>query len=202
MLKERNNAFTTSVHDVIGDHKKAIVRGESINEEDLYYNTFFESGKEIEGLTYPWDKDLEDVPLHKQDDKTMEDLDKYIGAQVVLPGKDRVEVLCKVKGRKRDANRILIGECNGNPILDSCIFQVEHLDGQVEEYATNVIAESLMRNVDDKGYDIGWIDEIVDHRKRNTALTALEGFVTSGTTRKPVITTKGWDIQVKEGWIF
>ena len=63
--KERIDAFTTSVHDVIGDHKKAIVQGEAINEEDLYYDAFFESRKEIKGLTYPWDKDLEDVPLHK-----------------------------------------------------------------------------------------------------------------------------------------
>ena len=74
---------------------------------------------------------------------------------------------------------------------------MEHLDGQVEEYATNVIMELLMSNVDDKGYDIGWIDEIVDHRKRDMALSTSEGFVISGTTRKPVITMKGWDIQVK-----
>ena len=74
---------------------------------------------------------------------------------------------------------------------------MEHPDGQVEEYMTNVIAESLMSNVDDEGYDVGWIDKIVDHRKRDTALSTSEGFVISGTTKKPVITTKGWDIQVK-----
>ena len=102
-----------------------------------------------------------------------------------------------MKGRKRDASGNLIGERNDNPILDTCIYQVEHLDGRVEEYVTNMIAELLMSNVDDKWYDVGWIDEIVDHRKRDMALSTLEGFVISGTTRKPVITTKGWDIQVK-----
>ena len=96
----------------------------------------------------------------------MEDLDEYIGAQVLLPGKDGVEVLCKVKGRKRNANGCLISERKDNPILDTRIFQVEHPDGRVVEYATNVIAESLMRNVDKEGYDVGWIDEIIDHRKQ------------------------------------
>ena len=127
----------------------------------------------------------------------MEDLDEYIGAQVVLPGKDGIEVLCKVKGRKRDSSGNLIGERNNNPILDTHIFQVEHLDGWVEEYATNMITESLMSKVDDEGYDVGWINEIVDHRKRDTALSTWEGFVISRITKKPVISTKGWDIQVK-----
>ena len=127
----------------------------------------------------------------------MEDLNKYIGAQVILPGKDGIEVLCKVRGRKRDSSGNLIGERNDNPILDTQIFQVEHLDGRAEEYATNVIAESLMSNVDDEGYDVGWIDEIVDHRRKDRASSASKGFVISGTTKKPVITTKGWDIQVK-----
>ena len=38
---------------------------------------------------------------------------------------------------------------------------------------------------------------MVDHHKNHTALNASEGYVTSGTTSKPVITTKGWDLQVR-----
>ena len=102
-----------------------------------------------------------------------------------------------MKGRKRNADGVAIGEYHQNPILDTCIFQVEHPDGRVEEYVTNVIAESLMGNIDDQGYDVGWIDEILDHRKRDTALLASEGYVMSGTKKKPVITTKGWEIQVQ-----
>ena len=59
---------------------------------------------------------------------------------------------------------------------------------------TNVIAESLLSNVNEEGFDIGWIDEVVDHHRKDSALSTSEGFVTSGTTSKPVITTKGWDI--------
>ena len=74
---------------------------------------------------------------------------------------------------------------------------MEHLDGRIEEYSTNVIAESLMSNVDKEGYNIGWIDEVIDHRKKDTALSPSEGFVTTGTVSKPVVTTKGWDLQVR-----
>ena len=45
-LKERINEFTNSVHDVIGNYGRAIVQGETVNEEDLYYDVFFEEGKE------------------------------------------------------------------------------------------------------------------------------------------------------------
>ena len=124
-LKERMAAFTDSVHDVIGNHRWAIVQGESINEEDLYYDAFFETGKELEGITYPYDMELKDIPLHKQDDQMQADLDEYINAKVLLPNKDGIEVLCKVKGRKRDAEGNAVGDYHQNPILDTRIFQVE-----------------------------------------------------------------------------
>ena len=53
-----------------------------------------------------------------------------------------------------------------------------------------------MSNVDEEGYDIGWIDEIIDHWRKDTVLSTSEGFVMTGTSSKPVITTKGWDLQV------
>ena len=54
-----------------------------------------------------------------------------------------------------------------------------------------------MSNVDEEGYDVGWINEIIDHRKKDMALSASEGFVITGTTSKPVVTTKGWDLQIR-----
>ena len=58
--------FTSSLHDVIGDHNQAIVQGEIINEEDIYYDVFFDNSEELEGVTYPWDKDLENILLMDQ----------------------------------------------------------------------------------------------------------------------------------------
>ena len=122
-MKGRIDQFTSSLHDVIGDHNRAIVWGEVINEEDIYYDAFFDNSEELEGTTYPSDKDLEDVPLMDQNNNTMKDLDKYIGAQVVMPGRDGIEVLCHVKGWKWDVNGEGIGQYNPNTILDTRIFK-------------------------------------------------------------------------------
>ena len=53
-----------------------------------------------------------------------------------------------------------------------------------------------MSNVDEDGYNVGCIDKIVDHQRKDTVLSTSEGFVMTGTSSKPVITTKGWDLQV------
>ena len=192
-LKERMDRFTKSVDDVIGNHSKAVIQGETVNDDDVYNDSLYFDPRD-DDITYPWDDELVDVPLHEEDEAYLSVLDEYINANVVLPGKDGVEVLCKVKGRKRDSNGSLVGKYNQNPILDTRVFNVEHPDGRVEEYATNVLAESLMANVDDDGYDLGLVEEIVDHKKTDKAISVSEGFTDKG---KPVITTKGWSVRIK-----
>jgi hypothetical protein len=204
-IKQQMAKFDASVHDTIGDHNKAIVRGETINEDKVYYDAFFDTEKDDE-VTWPWEKELEELPLADQDATAMDDLDNYIGSNIVLPGKDGEPVLTVVKGRKRGINGELIGESNSNPILDTRIFHVEFPDGHLEEYSTNKIAEALYSQTDDEGNSTGLLHEICDHRKSDKAIKIADGFVTSGSTPKPVITTKGWDmkIQWKDGsydWI-
>ena len=96
----------------------------------MYYDVFFKTGKEIEGLTYPYDMELKDIPLSKEDEQQLTDLDEYIGARVLLLDKEGVEVRCKVKGRKQDADGQAIGVYHQNPI-HTRIFQVEHPDGRI-----------------------------------------------------------------------
>ena len=195
-IKEQMTAFTTSVSDAIGDHKKAIVRGENINDDELYHDAFFDSPTDDDN-TWPWETELNDLPLQDQDVTTLEELDKYIGVNIVLPGKDGEPVLTVVKGLKRGLNGELIGTKNDNPILDTRIFHVEFPDGHLEEYSTNKIAESLYSQVDEEGYSTGTISEICDHRKSDKAIPVSRGFVTSGNTQKPIITTKGWDLKIR-----
>ena len=84
-----------------------------------------------------------------------------------------------------------------NPILDTRIFVVEFPDGRCEEYTTNIIAESILANVDDNGFDTGLFDKIVDHMRNNKAISIKDGYVMSGTMQKPVITNKGWKIKIR-----
>ena len=66
----------------------------------MYYDAFFKNRKEVKGITYLFDMELKDIPMHEQEDQLQTDLDEYINAKVLLPNKDGIEALCKVKGRK------------------------------------------------------------------------------------------------------
>jgi hypothetical protein len=195
ILKEQMANFTESVHGEIGDHNKAVVKGETITEDDIYFNVFFDD-KSDEDITWPWEKELEELPLAEETEASLETLDKYINTNVILPGRDGLEVLAKVKSRKRDHNRKAIGNKNENPILDTRVYNVEFPDGHLEEYSTNKIAEALYSQIDEEGYNTGIIKEICEHKKSDAAIPISEGFVGEGSKHKPVITTKGWKFKI------
>jgi hypothetical protein len=195
-LKERMNNFDCSIKDIIGNHDHAIVNSEVLNNDDVYCDALFLPPEESATLN-PWDDTFAKLEDFEENENTLKVLDEYLGANVCLPGNDGDEVLCKVKGRKRDTNGIPIGERNNNPILDSRIFQVEFPDGHIEEYSTNVIAEAILSQADEDGNNYGILEEIVEHRRRDCAVPMSEGYTLVGTNRKPVITTKGWDLKVR-----
>ena len=76
------------------------------------------------------------------EDVMPEAYDLYLNAEVLLPRGDGLKT-GKVKRRKRDADGELRGLANNNPILDTRTYEVEFPDGQVTEYAANVIAENM-----------------------------------------------------------
>jgi hypothetical protein len=39
-------------------------------------------------ITYPWDTELEELVLSDQSDASIAQLDEYVGAQMVIPGKN------------------------------------------------------------------------------------------------------------------
>ena len=142
LLKEQMKKFTDKLHKEIGDHSKAIIKGETLSEDNIYYDAFYNTTDE-DGITWLWEKELEELPLKDETEASLEELDQYINTHVVLPGQDGLEVLvAKVASRKQDHNGKAIGEAT-NPILDTRVYQVQFPDSHVEEYATNKIAETL-----------------------------------------------------------
>ena len=82
--------------------------------------------------------------------------------------------------------------------MNTAVYQVETPDGNIHEYTANIIAERLWDQVDDDGWDYGLLHKIIDHRKNEDAVPLSKGFIeTSGGARRRVITTKGWDFQVR-----
>ena len=97
--------FTSSVDKRIGNYLHPRYNPEKRNE--VYYTAFGDDPEDDQ--TYvPYYEDhipLDDVPLgHIHTDTPLGDhLDKYIGAEVIVPGLDgALPVLAKVKKRKRD----------------------------------------------------------------------------------------------------
>ena len=53
---------------------------------------------------------------------------------------------------------------------DTRIYDVEYLDGTIENIASNVIAENLLFHVNEEGHQKFMIDEIIDDRSNSEAL--------------------------------
>ena len=134
-VQEQMSTFTTTLHSTIGNHYKAHVKGETHSEDNVYFDAHYDSPSE-DDITWTWDKELEDIPLHEESKESLEELDNYIGTHLVLPTKEGVPVLSKVVGRKRDYNDRPIGKANTNPILDTRVYEVKFPNGHVEEYVT------------------------------------------------------------------
>lgn len=58
--------------------------------------------------------------------------------------------------------------------MDTSIYEVEFLDGNIREYDTNVIAENLYASTDDQGFTKTLFDDISDHRKDERAINKAD----------------------------
>ena len=104
-----------------------------------------------------------------------------------------------MKRRKRYALDNAIGEEHSYPILDTRIYELELLDGRVDEYVVNVIIENLVYHIDYQGWDTRILEEIVSFcSDPDVAIPVGEQSYTNfNVIQRQVITTKGWGVQVK-----
>ena len=126
------------------------------------------------------------------------DYDGYIGAKVSIPRDGHTFAVGRVIKRARDKEGMLLGKKDKNPLLDSSVYELEFENGDVEKYTANVIAEHIYSRVDADGTTVSILDEILEHKKDDTALSKEEGYTTlkSG-RRKPKPTTRGWQFLVR-----
>jgi hypothetical protein len=75
---------------------------------------------------------------------------------------------------------------------------VEFPDGSTETVAANLIAENLFSQVDEQGRTYQIMKDITDHRTNDKAVSLADGYITNKSgTRKPKITTAGWELEVE-----
>ena len=138
---------------------------------------------------------------HVEDAKTPQFADNYVGAviDVVHMGEPKTGT---VKRRSRNNDGELIGEAHSNPLLDTRQYEVEFPNGEVSDYTANIIAESMISQCDEDGYDVKLMEAIVDHRKDGNAVTDADRYFISKGRRYPKKTTAGWQlcVQWKSGY--
>jgi len=108
---------------------------------------------------------------------TPEPGDEFINAEVSLQHGDQL-ANGVVIGRKWQADGSLTGRRNDNPLLDTRTYEVEFPDGEVSEYAANVIAENMWAQCDLDSQQRILLDSIVDHKTDGHAVAMADRYVT------------------------
>ena len=90
--------------------------------------------------------------------------DQIINAEVQLQLGEEM-VTGKVTQRTTGPDGQLNGTYDNNPYLNSIIYDVEFPDGQVKEYAANIIVETILTQVNSDGISTTLMEAIVDHRR-------------------------------------
>ena len=110
------------------------------------------------------DASIRDIKDSVTDLETVID-DPYVNMDFVISrGKEEDLQSAMVKRRAVDFESKPIVQASNTPMLDTRQYEVELLDGEIEVYTENIIAENLLSQVDEEGHFQMMIDEIVDHR--------------------------------------
>ena len=154
----------------------------------------YSDGVEPESVKLPEDND----PLDNEGRSVFEKpiTDQYINAELNLPQGDDIRN-AKVIGRSKDGNGETVGVYDENPFLNTVVYDVQFPDGEIKEYAANVIAENMYSQVDSEGHRYQILDCITDHRKNGNAIEKDDLYITTKSGRRRMReTTAGWDLLV------
>ena len=123
--------------------------------------------------------------------------DQLINAELMLPNDGEYEPV-QVVGRATGPDGKVHGNYHENPVQNTIMYDVRFPDGQVKEYAANVIAENLLSQVDDDGFTVTRVDCILDHKKDSSALPDTEMYTTNEQGVQRIRkTTRGWQLLVR-----
>jgi hypothetical protein len=123
------------------------------------------------------------------------DVDRYLNTELMMgAGTDDKRWGQVIKPAKSIGGEP-VGHAHANPFFDIREYEVEFMDGTIEQYTTNVISDSMYAHVDNKGNMYQLLDEIMDHKKDDMVIDIANDTVTwaSGNV-KPKITTQGWQL--------
>jgi hypothetical protein len=126
--------------------------------------------------------------------------DRILHSEVALQLGEEM-VVGKVTRRAVGPDGTTVGTYDDNPMLNSIVYEVEFPDGQLKDYAANVIAENMLTQVDAEGFSRSTMSAIVDYRKDSSiAAEKPDAYVVTRTGQKRRRkTTAGWKLLVQWG---
>ena len=136
----------------ISNTKKPLYNGTRM---DSIHHLWFDNDPYDDDVVIPNDQDIKDQNTEEFYYENVKYMEKYIRNHIVLPGKDTITVLIKVKVRKRVHSRDLVVDPNKNPILDAIVYDLKFQYGRVEEYLVKTILEYILEEGDNDGWDTG-----------------------------------------------
>ena len=101
----------------------------------------FGNGDELEQKTHSMTQ-VDDIP----------DFDTYVHAEVLLPKDGEVMQAAIVLVQSTNLKGDPIGEYDPNTTLKSRVYDVMFPDGDVQQYSTNIIVQSIYDSTDDDGH--------------------------------------------------
>ena len=82
--------------------------------------------------------------------------------------------MAKVIRKAVDKNGTNIGNNPVNPLLNTFLYDVEFLDGEVRRYAVNIIAENVLSRCDADGFYTNVMVTVLYHKRDGTSVTVGE----------------------------
>ena len=149
------------------------------------------------------EEDTSDIPEEDPVDSTVKSLyekpfiDMLIHAEVLIP---------QGEGFKPSKLKVTYKDCDGkqsftfdqNPLLNSIIYNVGFLDGDIKQYATNTIAQNIYSQIDSDCYYHTVLETIIYHSKNYQAVVKdYKYFTTFSVNQRLRKTTIGWNIIIQ-----
>ena len=116
-------------------------------------------------------------------------------------------VAARVVRRSLGTDSKVVGYFNHNKMLESRIYDIMFMDGNIQQLHANRIALSMYKYVDSEGFTSKILDQVHRHRKTDESIEKSDGYVKDSKGRRSRrINPKGYDFFTNfrdgsESWI-
>ncbi len=195
-VKARCKEFTERITDLLKDDQHIIAQDGERQVQD--WNEFTET--DDPEFREEFQATISDKTILEEDESFTPDTfgDTYLNMEIALmrgAGDPSDVHYGKVTKRLRDSEGRPIGTASDNPLMDTREYMVEFTDGHSEALSANLIAQNLFSQIDDEGNRHVLLEDIIDHRKTDAAVSNEDAFVTMNNgVRRRRQTTQGWQL--------